>query len=107
MNRRVALCVSVVQSFLLRARKSFTAQNAEIRDVRLSLPCFFQNLDPDWLGLRNMGMKFIRPVRAAMCGNVESEFKPAPYPQLVECGAEIILYYLLGCSDHPGNFAIG
>jgi len=47
------------------------------------------------------------PARPAMTCHVQRQFKAAPDPQLVECGAKVVLHDLFGCAQTSGNITIG
>src|SRR5208282_5429635 len=47
------------------------------------------------------------PVRPAVSGNVQGQFKPRPDAQLVKSGAQIVLHHLLAGYKDPGNVLVG
>ena len=50
--------------------------------------------------------KLRHPVHAAVTCHVQGKFEPAPNSQLVKSSPQIILYDLLGGSDHFGDIPI-
>src|SRR5579862_2260749 len=51
--------------------------------------------------------KRVAPASATVSRDIERQFETAPYAELVESVAQVILDDLLGGADHVGNFAIG